>query len=741
MKSYYIRTGFLGSAAVAAVMVAVPVAAQNGTQQNGTQRPAAAPPTTAENNNSAAIVVTAQKREQRLQDVPIPVTALNTRTLAQTGQVRLQDYYSSVPGLNLGPSGTAGNQQSIVIRGITTGGATNSTVGVTVDDVPYGSNFSFAGNITPDFDPGNLARVEVLRGPQGTLYGAASMGGLIKFVTVDPSTARPGGYVNADINNVYHGGWGYGLRGALNLPLSGELAVRASAFTRQDAGYIDNPLQNRSDVNEGHISGGLVSALWAPSELFRLKLSGLYQNSRANSIDEVDVLPGYGYLQQNANVGCCALHRKLQAYSATINSDPGNIHLTSVTGYNVNEYNNSLDYSYILGGLAKASFGVNTVRYQMHGLTKKFTQEVRASAPIGRIFDFLVGGFYQHEKTTLDVVIPAVTASTGKPVGSLADILLPYSFSELAIFSNLTVKFSDRFNIQLGGRESFIHQVNEVSRSAGPLFGNITTVTPRIEAKPNVFTFSFTPQFRVTPDVMIYGRIASGYRQGEINTPVPGFTIPPASKPDRTINYEVGAKGNLFDRHLSFDVSIYYIDWKDIQLRVRTSPVIAYTSNGSGAKSVGFEAAVEARPVSDLTLRAWYAYDDAEITKPMPAGATIYAPVGTRLPYSARQSANFSVNEDFPVGPAVKGFIGGEVSYVGKRFGIFQATPARQVYPAYTKIDLRAGAKYRDWLATFYVNNVADRRGVIGGGLGNFPPYGFYYIRPRTIGLSLARNF
>src|SRR6202012_4446346 len=175
------------------------------------------------------------------QDVPVPVTAIRADKLISDNQVRLQDYFTSVPGLSYAPNN---QNQYVTIRGITTGGFSNPTVGVVIDDVPFGaSNALGGGQVIPDFDPGDLARVEVLRGPQGTLYGASSMGGLLKFVTVDPSTDGVSGRVEAGVSDVSHGAeLGYNVRGSINVPLSDTFAMRASAFTREDPGYVDNPV-------------------------------------------------------------------------------------------------------------------------------------------------------------------------------------------------------------------------------------------------------------------------------------------------------------------------------------------------------------------------------------------------------------------------------------------------------------------------------------------------------------------
>src|ERR1700678_1267405 len=261
----------------------------------------------ASNENLAEIVVTAEKREERLQDVPVPVTVISTEDLLNTNHQRLQDYYTTVPGLNL-VSGDGAS--SLAIRGITTGGGStgNPTVGVTIDDVPFGSSsglLAFGGQI-PDIDPSDLARVEVLRGPQGTLYGASSIGGLLKYVTVDPSTEGFSGRMQADANSVYNGnGPGYVVRGAVNIPLTDTLAVRASAFTRRDAGYIDDPFIGRDGVNRADVNGGRVSLLWRPSADLSLKIGALLQDTRGfgsayvgSSFDVNQT--GLGDLQQDA---------------------------------------------------------------------------------------------------------------------------------------------------------------------------------------------------------------------------------------------------------------------------------------------------------------------------------------------------------------------------------------------------------------------------------------------------------
>ena len=165
------------------------------------------------------IVVTAQKRSERLQDVPVSVTAVEAAGLTERNALQLQDYLNDVPNVSAGDLGNG--RTSVVIRGISTGFGNNPTTGFTIDDVPFGSSTSsgLGDVLVPNLDPADLQRVEVLRGPQGTLYGASSMGGLVKYVTVDPRTDDVGGQVEVDGSTVAHGGAGYGTRGSVDVPV------------------------------------------------------------------------------------------------------------------------------------------------------------------------------------------------------------------------------------------------------------------------------------------------------------------------------------------------------------------------------------------------------------------------------------------------------------------------------------------------------------------------------------------
>jgi outer membrane receptor protein involved in Fe transport len=701
------------------------------------------------------VLVTAQKRSERAQDVPVPVTVISGGELLAQNTVRLQDYSSEIPGLSVSTS-SVGGYQLLSIRGLTTGLA-NPTVGITIDDVPFGSSTVNGGNIPPDVDPGELARVEVLRGPQGTLYGASSIGGLIKFVTIDPSTKGISGDIQAGTSVVSNGAeLGYNFRGAVNVPLSDTFAVRLSGFDRQDPGYIDNPTLHIDGINKINAYGGHLTALWQPAQSFSLKLSALIQETKANGSPDITnseiaasigyPLPPLGDLQQDYIPGAGKYETRIQAYSATARATLGSGELTSITGYNINTYYSALDFSYALGPFVQAEFGVPGVLYPSSANIEKFTQELRYSVQLGKSVDWLLGGFYTHEDAPFTATLLGEDPTTGVIAGEFGRFEFANSYRELAAFTDFTFHIQQHFDIQLGGRESQIKQTYQETDSGPyvPLFEGVPSpnVGPTGESQANAFTYLLTPRFTLSPDFMMYARLASGYRAGGPNV---GTGVPPEYSPDKTYNYEIGAKGDALNHTLSFDASLFYIDWKDIQVENFNEATGAdYVTNAGGAKSQGIELSVQSVPVTGLKLAAWVVWNDAVLTKPFPpasVAAGTYGVAGDRLPYAMRISGNASADWDFIVARGWTATIGGSFIYVGDRVGPFQGTATRQEYPGYAQINLRAGLRYNLWTADLFVTNLTNKRGLIDGGLGTNIPYDFHYLQPVTVGLNLSRRF
>jgi outer membrane receptor protein involved in Fe transport len=716
-------------------------------------------PSQADNGRLEEIVVTAQKRVERLQDVPVPVTVVSGETLVNSNQLRIQDYYTRIPGLNVTPADGRGGPR-LTIRGITTGGVTNPTVGVVVDDVPYGGSTNTAlGYFVPDIDPSDLARVEVLRGPQGTLYGASSIGGLLNFVTVDPSTEAVSGRIQAGASGVHNGdGAGYGVRGAVNLPISEDFAIRASGFTRRDPGYIDDPVLGIDGVNETKVSGGRFSALWRPSESFSVKLSAMLQDSDRDGANDVPLNSGLGELQRTALLNTGTYDLKASVYSLNVKGKLGRVDVAAISGYSINKLHTVQDLTPLLGacslngcgglfGLVPGftGFGVTGVPYVDSIETKKFTQELRFSSSIGERMEWLLGAFYNNEKTQSETDLLAQDP-TGNIVGSGLHLPQNADFTEYAVFADLTFKLTDRLDIQVGGRQSHNKQSTETFFSGPytPIFtgGNASPfIWPLVETKEDAFTYLLTPRFKISPDLMLYARLASGYRPGGPNTVAAIAPVPSQFDPDKTFNYEIGFKGSALEHRLSFSASVYYIDWKDIQVFVAQAGN-SFNSNGSRAKSQGVELSMDVKPLPGMTASAWVAWNDAELTEDPPAGAFFFARPGDRLPYSSPFSGQISLDQEFSITSGVTGFAGASVSYVDERDDVFSGNSSiqRQSFPSYAQTDVYAGARYNSWTLNLFANNITDKRGALSGDPAAVVPV-VTYIQPRTIGLSVARTF
>jgi iron complex outermembrane receptor protein len=371
----------LGFPMAAAVLGACPLlAADLADQTNGPNASA---------GNLTEIVVTAQKKSENLLQTAVPVSVISAESLVNTNQTGLQDYYNQVPGLDYAQAGFGG--ALVAIRGITAGVNQNPTVGFFLDDVPLGAS---TGNgtygLTPYINPADLASIEVLRGPQGTLYGATGLGGIVRFITADPSTESFFGNIQAGTDTIRNAGnLGYNVNGAVNIPVNDAVAVRASAYVRSEPGYIDNIQTGQSGVNSEKAWGGHFIGLWQISSDFSLKIGALFQTDRWDGTSYGDV-PTTGFppagvpagakltdaLQQIGAPGTGGFDQTLQEYTATLKGKIGDIDLIAISGYGVTQYHADVDYTEQFGAVA-AFFSNPTVNGAVlidDPVTHKFTR-------------------------------------------------------------------------------------------------------------------------------------------------------------------------------------------------------------------------------------------------------------------------------------------------------------------------------------------------------------------------------
>ena len=698
------------------------------------------------------VIVTAQKRSERLEDVPVAVTVVDANVMVQQNVLSLQDYYATVPGVAINDQGNG--RISITMRGLNTGDFGSPTVGITIDDVPIGATDTAIINgaqFVPELDPADLQRIEFLKGPQGTLYGASSLGGVMRYVTALPELTSTSGHVEVDGGGVSEGGGAYGVRATLNAPVvSDMLAVRVSAFDRHEPGFVDDPAQGMSDVNSMDVYGGRIAALLKITPDVSLRLSAMVQHKNVKGDSTVDT----NYLYQPL-AGCLCQSRmpqtghndyQLQLYSASLNVHFEHFELTSITGYSVNHDEEDFDETPLYGPYAVAIFNVQGASLVNVFDNSKFTEEVRLSSLPGSKWDWQLGGFYTYEdNSTNHSQIIANDLATGNFAGLVLDFPYPSTYAEYAGFANATYHFTDRFDVQVGGRES--HNSQKYSQDiTGPLLGGFPdSYTTR--SQDNSFTFLVTPQYRFSETLMAYARVASGYQTGGPNTPfVPGAPIPLTFAPSTTTNYELGIKSRAFDRRLSVDADVFYIDWSKIQLIGETPQQAAYVFNGGAAKSQGIEVAAEFRPVDSFTIRTSGAYTDAQLTSN--AGSGFPGVSGNPLPYSSKFSGSVAAEERFNISSSVSGFVGATVAYIGKRYEAFPAAPGapQPSIPDYTFGNLQAGVLVDGYTVTAFAKNVTNERGILRSVqiTGSTPTSGLWqtnFITPRMIGLSVSKSF
>jgi len=771
-----------------AMMLALACGASGALAQTATRGGSAQAP--AVDTAPVDIVVTAQRREQLLIDVPQSISVIGGETLERQQARSFVEYAQLVPGFTVTQENPG--ETRLILRGINTG-SVGSTVATYVDDTPFGASGSLSNGaiLAGDFDTFDVARVEVLRGPQGTLYGSNSLGGVLKFITTEPSTKRLEFRGQVGMETIRYGELGYLANGVVNVPLGETLALRASGFYRKTGGYLEAPARGARNVNGSDSYGGRASLLFRPNDVFSARLFGLVQKidtdspstfqADPQSLQPVDPITGARVdtsdRQRFERIG---EFNKLdyRLFAGTVDYDFGFAALTSVTSYSEQVRDELGDISTnaarALANGIYAPTAPNSVGIAFENDVKvdKFTQEVRLQSADNDRFEWLVGGYFTKEKTALiQEFLPFNLAS--QAFLPTAGTFGPFTFSrfvfaniaadykELAGFASATVKFSDRFDITAGGRysrnrQSSTQQVTQLGNGA-PQFG---------KSSEGVFTYSLSPRFEFNDRVSVYGRVAKGYRPGGPNFVPPGASadFPTAFDSDTLLSYELGLRAQTADRRMAIDASLYYIDWDDILILSTANSAagpVGVNANGRRARSKGAEVTATFRPVRGLNLIASGAYNDARLrddTVPAGGGLNLTGGLaGDQLPYSPKWTGNLSADYEWTFGNGVEAFVGGNFRTVGEQTAGFNAA-YRTAYgrririDGYQTVDLRAGANTGGFTLQAFARNVFNSTGVVSAGgfpftvpaaLGGtaIPLINVSTIRPRTIGFTVGAKF
>lgn len=682
------------------------------------------------------IIVTAQKRSESIQSVPASVSFVDATKLMSQGARSLQDYAAYVPGLQVDTAGTPG-QTTITLRGIAPLGS-GAAVGSYVDDAPLGSSgfYAMANSFQLDLLPYDLRGVEVLRGPQGTLYGASTMGGLVKYVLVKPDSSEFSAALGADVTSIRSGeDVGAAGRGMLNAPLiPGVLALRISAFNQQTPGYIDNPNRGQEDFNEVSQRGGRLALGWTPSADLEVTLDAMRQviDSDGNAAVLLDPMT---QRPLNADLDTSLLldepfRQDADFLKGSINWSLPFGTVSSVSSYGDSRNRQSFDVSVISGGAFLVPQFVD-----IH--LRKFTQELRLASNSEQRVEWLLGGFYTLERVSNDQYVGALDFDS-QPLAGLDPLLvasIPSRYEEQAVFGNLTWHVTDRLSLNGGVRLSRNEQ--RYTQFTSGAFGIGDGGGGSDE---DVTTYSTSVKYELSDAAMVYARVASGYQPGGPNVAAAG--IPPTVGPSKLVNYEVGLKSRGLQNRLMLDVSLFRMDWQDIQV-LASAPVTntAFLINGGEARSEGVEASMTVRPVEQIVLSTNFAYTDAKFTVNIPE---LNAAVGQRLPHVPRYAASGTAEYLFDVASAWEARIGAGVRYTDERPSyLFSPVSSPLVYRerSYVAVDLSASIASDGWKVGLFARNLLDERAFIT----NTPVSGVQLnaavLQPRTIGLSIDRSF
>ncbi|MFT3976108.1 MAG: TonB-dependent receptor [Sphingomonas bacterium] len=720
------------------------------------------------------IIVTATRRSERLQDVPISVTAFTQEQLTQKGIVGFEGIARETPGVVLDQRSS--NNISVTTRGISTNGyqaGLQATTTVYLDDLPL---TTIGNSVTLDPNLYDIERVEFLRGPQGTLFGSGSLSGAMRILTKAPELGKYDASALVDIGVTPDGG---GIRqrynGMVNVPLAGDtLALRVVGFYRHEDGYIDNLGTGIRNANTLKDWGGRASLLWKPNDRLSIRLTGIYENSHPE--DASLTTPSLGERKRYSTIPDLYTS-KTQLYSATIDYQFPGFHLTSTSSY---AYQDGLFDVDLTGTFATGVPIQKAIPFYLfdHGIWKTFVQETRLASDPGGKFDWTVGVYYLHRDSFLEgreTSTPGYLAAHGI-TGLPADATF-YQFSndartaELAGFGELTYHLTPKFSVTGGLRygsysgtvDTFpgfnsSYFVSAIYGIPGPV--TITRNGASTAKYPTASKASWKASVSYEPsrDLTLYATVSTGYRTpvynalaGSVSTVNPNdLVIPTGATSDSLTNYEIGTKGRWLGGKLTANLAAYYIDWRDIQVQAnRQSDSVQFATNIRGAVSKGIEAEITLTPARGLSFGLNGSLNDAKVTDITAEQAIISGAVkGARLASPHLQGAFFG-SYNYGLGSGASGFTSFQIEHVGSFPNGFPNTPGTAGVPSplyapsdtYTYVNVQTGIRIGTFSTTFYVENLGNSRATT-----YVHPEAFVYsryaiLRPRTFGVRVGYGF
>lgn len=686
------RCALLSGSALA--LVATPVLAQEAEQAEG---------------DGDVIIVTATKRASTIQDVPFSINAQTQEDIQKSGANTLEDLSRNVAGLsiqNLGPG-----QSQVSVRGVSAGQVVRDQPGVKEQVGVYLDESVISLSLfTPDLDLFDLNRVETLRGPQGTLFGSGSVGGTIRYITNQPITGVTEGQVEGNVNLVDGDDLGWHLKGAVNLPLGDNAAVRAVGYYTQYGGFIDalGPAGGE-DINGGERYGGRIAFRVDSGEGFSITPRIIYQKVEADGFNRQEFFNLYANpftttrtpIQLGEREQYLLLREAFEDETLiadlVVEAEFGPVTMTSVSSYTNRDILVSRDAS-ALSGSVSVDLGFPDAGVLLPSNLRDTTdletisQELRLASNGDGPLQWVIGGFYSDTDRFYRQRLPtpgydafldqtqgagtAAGAANGFPADSPFNSDLPYDIEQIAVFGEATYAFTERFDVTLGARYYDFDETRTITTGGFFASGDTGQVdtTSSDGVSPRVLL-----SYDVTDDVTVNAQASKGFRLGGVNDPL---NVPLCNAQDLALfggfqdyddetlwNYEIGAKaqGNGFYAN----VAGFYNDISNLQVTLDAGSCSSrIVFNVDEAHTLGAEAEIGVSPVAGLDLVFSGSYIEAEFDTTLPAPLTVATGIreGNRLPSVPKFQFSASGSYEWPVGDSADAYIAASYSHVGSRF-------------------------------------------------------------------------
>ena len=668
------------------------------------------------------VVVTAQKRQEQLQDVPISISVLSGKELDTSTVQGLDEVLSRVPGISINEMFIGGGVQ-VPVRGVAAGRGLfdgSSPTAYYLDTAPFGFVKHAIG---PDPTVYDLLRVEVLRGPQGTLYGASALNGVVRVLTRDANLDKVEIKARTSVSDTEGGGENYRGDMAINVPIvDGKLAARAVLGYQSLSGWIDKP--NDKNANDAEIGNVRLKVKAQPTEELSVGLSAWRSRS------DYDAMSAGDEHQRHASVIDEPTTNDFDVYGLNLGYEFQGFSITSATSY-IDFTNTTLVDQTPQGSAAQSDYRLGA---------ETFAEEITLNSTHGGPWRWSLGGMYRDSEDRYFQNIPNVY---------LMPTRIKNTSKSYAVFGELTRSFlDDRFEVT-GGLRYFEDDLAQ--RETSRLNGAPPDQLIDIEDKFNATTPRLVLTWRPNEDTSIYASYSEGFRSGAHQFPAVLAVYPvQATEPDHLTNYEVGAKSSLVDGRINFESALYYIDWRDVQQSVTVRVPVGTTFrdlsallNGHSASGLGFDLGIGAQPVQGLELGVSLSWNDLGMDSDVISGGVVLFDKGDRLNNSSEYTVGVNADYVFPLGKnGFEGSFSTSANYTSEQEWRTLIAGRRNIFVSDSMTIARAAFSVSapdHWTATLFVDNANNE----GGSPAKRPdvPSWSVRVRPRTIGLQLEYHY